>query len=127
MKVRHWRNFARMKIRIGEISRVGIFFVNGNDDGWVVIRPFVLIVTRYCKSSQQSNRAVSGLSKYIEVFTPVILPSLPGHQPRPDHEQNQARTSFVCILFNFFFLNTANPCFNSGSLFHLPSARFSSA
>ena len=61
-KVRHWRNFARMKIRIGEISRVGIFFVNGNDDGWVVIRPFVLIVTRYCKSSQQGNRAVSGLS-----------------------------------------------------------------
>ena len=62
MKVGHWRNFARMKIRIGEISRVGIFFVNGNDDGWVVIRPFVLIVTRYCKSSQQGNRAVSGLS-----------------------------------------------------------------
>ena len=86
MKVRHWRNFARMKIRISEV-----FFVNGSDDRWVVIRPFVLIVTRYCKSSQQGYRAVSGLSKYIEVFTPVILPSLPGHQPRSDHEQNLFR------------------------------------
>ena len=107
MKVRHWRNFARMKIRIGEISRVGIFFVNGNDDGWVVIRPFVLIVTRYCKSSQQSNRAVSGLSKYIEVFTPVILPSLPGHQPRPDHEPNLFRQElplFVFSLLSFFLI-----------------------
>ena len=107
MKVRHWRNFARMKIRIGEISRVGIFFVNGNDDGWVVIRPFVLIVTRYCKSSQQGNRAVSGLSKYIEVFTPVILPSLPGHQPRPDHEQNlftQELPLFVFSLISFFLI-----------------------
>ena len=60
MKVRHWRNFARMKILISEISRVGIFFANGIDDRWVVIRPFVLIVTRYCKSRQQGYRVVSG-------------------------------------------------------------------
>ena len=100
-------NFARMKIRIGEISRVGIFFVNWSDDGWGVIRPFVLIVTRYCKSSQQGYRAVSGLTKYIEVFTPVILPSLPGHQPRPDHEQNlfrQVLPLFVFSLISFFLI-----------------------
>ena len=59
IKVRHWRNFARAKILIGEILRVRIFFVNRNDDGWVVMRPFVRIVTfaEKCKRSFQNERS----------------------------------------------------------------------
>ena len=87
--------------------------------------------TRYYKSSQQGYKAVSWLSKYMEVFIPVILPSpWSSTSARSRPKSFQASTSFVCILFNFFFFfffNTASPCFNSGSLFHLPSARFSSA
>ena len=47
------------------------------------------------------------LSKYIEVFTPVILPSLPGHQLWPDHEQNLFRQElpfFVFSLISFFLI-----------------------
>ena len=50
---------------------------------------------------------MSCLSKYIEVFTPVILPALPGHQPRPDHEQNlfrQVLPLFVFSLISFFLI-----------------------
>ena len=84
--------------------------------------------TRYWKSSQwgYSYRAVSGLSKYIEVFTPVILPSLPRHQPGQITSKLFSGKYFLWIYSLFFFLNAANPCFNSGSLFHSPSARFSS-
>ena len=50
---------------------------------------------------------MSWLCKYIEVFTPVILPSLPGHQPRPDHKQNLFRQElplFVFSLISFFLI-----------------------
>ena len=73
MKVRHWRNFARTKIRIGEISRVGNFFVNRNDDGWVAMRPFVRIVTfaAKCKRSFQIE-----MSSMMVIVKPSLnLPS----------------------------------------------------
>ena len=69
---------------------------------------------------------MSWLSKYNEVFTPVILPFLPRHQLGQITSKIFSGKYFLWIYSLFFFLNATNPCFNSGSLLHSPSERFSS-
>ena len=66
---------------------------------------------------------MSGLSRYIEVFIPVFLPSLPRHQLGQISSKILFRQVVPLIIFSF--PHAANPCFNSGPFFHSPCARFS--
>ena len=58
---------------------------------------------------------MSGLSRYIEVFLPVILPSLPRRQLCQISSKILFRQVLPLIIFSV--PHAANPCFNSGHSF----------